>query len=105
MQPIPVRKSLEMTGGASSSHPASDNDLIDFGEDDAKPAVASQPSVGGSAAGGESSKEIRDLLNSTGTQAPSEPLMDFSKDLEKDLPKLRRSDTNGSQDIFHDAED
>ncbi len=42
---------------------------------------------------------------STGTvPPPSSALNDFHHDIKKDLPKIKRSDTDESADEFHDAE-
>ncbi|CAK7243095.1 MAG: Oxysterol-binding protein OBPa [Sporothrix thermara] len=100
IRPIPAHKSVD-------AHPeTATGNLIDFGDDEdtkpansaaaaaAKPAVDSTPAV---------DNTISNLLTSTGTPAPAGPLMDFNKELEKNLPTIKRSDTSGSQDVFHDA--
>lgn len=50
------------------------------------------------------SNDIKQLLSVTG-QPPKqdEPLVDFGKDLTKNLPALKRADTESSADEFHDA--
>lgn len=128
--PIPTRKSLDTplttstdagagagvaaagaTGAAAAAAATpveKSGDLIDFGDDEAsKPAAAasaetSAPEVAPAADQG--ANQISEMLSSTGKPAPAGPLMDFNKDLDKHLPTIKRSDTSGSQDIFHDAE-
>lgn len=41
------------------------------------------------------------MLNKTGHQAGEGPLMDFTSDMKKAVPPLKRADT--SEDSFHDA--
>jgi oxysterol-binding protein-related protein 8 len=50
------------------------------------------------------SKDIQGMLSRTGTQAPDGPLMDFTGDLKKAVPELKRQDTSGD-DSFHDAKE
>ncbi|KAK0746298.1 hypothetical protein B0T18DRAFT_411321 [Schizothecium vesticola] len=52
-----------------------------------------------------STTEIQQMLSSTGTRAQGGPLIDFHKDLKKGLPTdLKRTDTEGSNDEFVDAQ-
>jgi hypothetical protein len=44
------------------------------------------------------------MLNATGHKAPDGPLMDFAADMKHDLPKLKRSETQESHDVFFDVE-
>jgi oxysterol-binding protein-related protein 8 len=95
---IPPRAS---EGNPSNANTANDTeDLIDFGDDNEAP-KSEQTSLPASST---QNGEIRDLLQSTGnTPPPSQALEDFHKDLKKDLPKMKRSDTEESHDEFHDA--
>ena len=106
--PIPARKSLDTppagAAGAAAAPAAADGDLIDFGDDEASKPAATPPAESSAPAVDQSSNQITELLSSTGKPAPVGPLMDFNKDLGKNLPTIKRSDTSGSQDIFHDAE-
>ena len=82
-------------------------DLIDFGGDD-KPAdlpAPMQPTTSGQKQDPkvESSGEISGLLRQTGTPAPNGPLIDFHEDLQKNIPSVKRSDTEESHDEFVDA--
>lgn len=86
------------------------NDLIDFGDapstDAAAPAPAVQPPNAAPVAGQEAhggSKDIQSMLNKTGTQPDQGPLMDFTTDLKKEVPQLKRAET--SEDSFHDAQE
>lgn len=113
---IPARKSLETapSGAAGAADvaaapvaaapAAASGDLIDFGDNAESSPAAAQPVENSAPVADNSSNEIADMLSSTGKLAPSGPLMDFSKDLDKNLPTIKRSDTSGSQDVFHDAE-
>ncbi|KAI1843354.1 hypothetical protein JX265_007829 [Neoarthrinium moseri] len=88
-------------------------DLIDFshGDQPAAPVPAENPAVA-AAAKTEPSKdstEIRHMLGTTGQKAPDGPLIDFTADMKKDLPKtqpaeLKRSETEESNDVFFDVE-
>ncbi|KAK2065849.1 oxysterol-binding protein [Colletotrichum caudatum] len=66
------------------------NDLIDF--DDAPPVAQEQNS---------GSRDIESMLNNTGSKPAEGPLMDFTTDMKKNVPPLKRADT--SEDSFHDA--
>lgn len=50
------------------------------------------------------SKDIEGMLSRTGTQASGGPLIDFTADLKKAVPELKRQDTSGDDD-FHDAKE
>lgn len=118
--PIPARKSLDTSpasaagaagadgataaAGAAAAPAAAGGDLIDFGDDEASKPVATPPAESSAAGADQGANQISELLSSTGKPAPAGPLMDFNKDLDKNLPTIKRSDTSGSQDIFHDAE-
>ncbi|CAK7213398.1 Oxysterol-binding protein OBPa [Sporothrix curviconia] len=115
IRPIPARKSLD----AHPTAAAATGDLIDVGDNEnakhveaaaaptAAAAAAADPAAPSAGPAGDSApavnNTITDLLTSTGTPAPAGPLMDFNKDLDKNLPTIKRTDTSGSQDIFHDA--
>lgn len=98
---IPPRAS---TSQAPPPQPKQD-DLIDFGQDDTpaqppKPLerqLKDDPKV-------ESTGEISGMLKSTG-KASEGPLIDFHKDVKKNVPDIRRSDTTGSNDVFVDAKE
>ncbi|KAL1903080.1 Oxysterol-binding protein OBPa [Sporothrix stenoceras] len=115
--PIPAHKSLDTppttsagaaaggAGAAAAAAPAAKSgDLIDFGDDEASKPAAAAPAGSIAPVADQGSSQISELLSSTGKPAPAGPLMDFNKDLDKNLPTIKRSDTSGSQDIFHDAE-
>ncbi|KAJ9157724.1 Oxysterol-binding protein-like protein OBPa [Pleurostoma richardsiae] len=105
---IPPRgSSLSGTSGRrpmSSSHeepPAQqEDDLIDFGQHDT-PATVSKPEPRKT----ESTGEISSMLKETGHPAPNGPLLDFHDDIKKNLPGVRRSDTESSHDEFVDAQE
>lgn len=81
-------------------------DLIDFGGDDnaADLPAPMQPTSGQKEDPKvESSGEISGLLKQTGTPAPNGPLIDFHEDLQKNVPSIKRSDTEESNDDFVDA--
>lgn len=114
---IPPRASASKPSTAeapAAEAPAPDNgggDLIDFGQDDAPaPVPAENPAVAAQAAKKDNmhSSEIRHMLEDTGKPAPDGPLIDFAKDLKKDLPPakadLKRSETGDSNDVFFDVE-
>ncbi|KAL8343274.1 hypothetical protein RB598_004561 [Gaeumannomyces tritici] len=95
--------------------PASEG-LIDFGEETTTKAAtegkqsteqapkATTPAGTGAPADTSGSNEIEEMLYSTGHPPKSDgPLVDFGKDLKKDLPRIKRSDTDESHDEFHDA--
>jgi len=74
---------------------------MDFGDDDDMSGLQQALQPGQPSSNG----EVQDLLKSTGTSPPpSDALRDFQKDLKRDLPEMKRSDTDGSNDEFHDAE-
>jgi hypothetical protein len=93
-------------------------DLIDFGQNEpshppneAKSQMPSQPSdlqATQTKNGGQSQKDIEQMLTSTSTAQAGQgqgPLLNFHDDIHNSLPKvtLKRSDT--SEDEFVDAED
>jgi hypothetical protein len=96
----------------TAQKPLSDNkggDLIDFGQNDASaPAQAERPSK----IEKHPSSDIPNLLESTGQKVDG-PLLDFTRDLKKDLPSekaavpssVKRADTEESNDNFFDAEE
>ncbi|KAI1082989.1 Oxysterol-binding protein [Whalleya microplaca] len=66
----------------AAAKPAADDDLIDFGQNDAAP-----PSGGSTPKARKDSKSISGILASTGHKAEGgQPLIDFAGDLKKDLP-------------------
>ncbi|KAI0146905.1 Oxysterol-binding protein [Xylariaceae sp. FL1272] len=73
-------------------------DLIDFGESNAPPPQAAPPAVQS-----RDSQDIPTMLGKTG-QKTEGPLIDFTGDMKKDLPGMKRSDTAESNDDFFDAE-
>lgn len=90
---------------SSAGQPASadaQDDLIDFDPGDASapsgpPQTTQQPRT--------ASRDISGLLQKTGQAAPEGPLIDFMSDMKEDLPKptVRRTNTAGGNDEFHDA--
>lgn len=89
-------------------------DLVDFGQnDDPVPAKSEPPTKSEPSTKSEkhNSSEISNLLESTGQKVDG-PLLDFTKDLKKDLPTdktmeprtLQRVDTGESNDVFFDTE-
>lgn len=52
----------------------------------------------------ESTEEIQTLLAATGTVAKGGPLIDFHEDMAKDLPAIKKVDTDDSHDEFVDAQ-
>lgn len=99
---IPPRKSSEILAPAAAAATAPDNsdDLIDFGQDD-EPANLQQPIQPTTQQ--KSDDKIEQLLSATATDPPSGPLVDFQRDLQKNLPSVKRTDTGESEDVFHDA--
>ncbi|KAF9879885.1 oxysterol-binding protein [Colletotrichum karsti] len=85
------------------------NDLIDFGDDTttsktptaSAPAIQPPPPAVAAHETRSDSKDIQGMLNKTGTQAGEGPLIDFTADMKKAVPPLKRADT--SEDSFHDA--
>ena len=110
LQIYPVLKGQKLDGknaippwttNASVAQPTTNHfdDLIDFGQND--PAPSQMPALD---ARHNSTAEIQSLLSSTGTPAPTGPLIDFQDDLKKELPQsLKRQNTEGSVDDFFDA--
>ncbi|KAI8224665.1 Oxysterol-binding protein-like protein OBPa [Colletotrichum sp. SAR 10_96] len=99
---IPPHRPSATEAPAAPAQPAK-NDLIDFGDDSSTPtapAPAVQPPTGAHATRSDS-KDIQGMLNKTGHQAGEGPLMDFTSDMKKAVPPLKRADT--SEDSFHDA--
>ncbi|KAH8890842.1 oxysterol-binding protein [Thozetella sp. PMI_491] len=97
---IPPRASLEATKPVSVPASAED-DLIDFGQNDAPPAAAAPID-----AKHNSTSEIQAMLSATGNPAEKGgSLIDFHDDLKKELPSasIKRSETQESQDSFVDA--
>jgi len=100
---IPQHKSsvLEPTHQIDADNTKPNDDLIDFGQND-------DTTAGQSPAAADSSNhskvgEIQNLLESTQTPPPGGALIDFHEDIKKDLPTIKRSDTEESHDEFHDA--
>ncbi|KAK4449280.1 Oxysterol-binding protein-like protein OBPalpha [Podospora aff. communis PSN243] len=104
---IPPRASL------SEARPSSIGcDLIDVGDDEPScakretppPKAGPKPPLDASH---ESTAEIQEMLVSTGATSGGGPLIDFHKDMKKELPpsQLKRADTEDSSDEFHDARD
>lgn len=94
----------------TAENPGKDNggDLIDFGQnEEPSPAKPEPPTK----IEKHPSSEITNLLESTGQKANG-PLIDFTGDLKKDLPseeakipnRIKRADTEDSNDAFFDAE-
>lgn len=52
----------------------------------------------------ESTTEIQTLLAATGTVAKEGPLIDFHDDMKKDLPAIKKVDSQDSHDEFVDAQ-
>ena len=52
----------------------------------------------------ESTTEIQTLLAATGTVAKEGPLIDFHQDMKKDLPAIKKVDSEDSHDEFVDAQ-
>lgn len=52
----------------------------------------------------ESTTEIQTLLVATGAVAKEGPLIDFHEDMAKDLPPIKKVDTDDSHDEFMDAQ-
>ncbi|KAF4926310.1 Oxysterol-binding protein-like protein OBPalpha [Colletotrichum viniferum] len=99
---IPPHRPSASEAPAAPAQPAK-NDLIDFGDDSStptEPAPAVQPPTGAHATRSDS-KDIQGMLYKTGHQAGEGPLMDFTSDMKKAVPPLKRADT--SEDSFHDA--
>lgn len=73
---------------------------------------AEEPTVAAKAENSDSKQSgtIQHMLEGTGQQKPEGPLMDFTADMKKDLPKggkptdLKRSETEESHDEFFDVE-
>jgi oxysterol-binding protein-related protein 8 len=83
-----------------------DGDLIDFGQNDEPPpvtftadkeAISAKPTPPAPA----KSAEIEGMLHSTGKLADG-PLIDFHEDMQKAVPSIKRSDTEGTTE-FVDA--
>lgn len=98
---------------AQAGPPPSEN-LVDFGDEPTTEskqppepeAQATGPTGTGAPADTSGSNEIKQMLYSTGHPPESDsPLVDFGKDLKKDLPGVKRSETDESQDEFHDAKE
>lgn len=78
----------------------------------AKAAPAEEPAVAGNVKNndGEKPSTIQHMLEGTGQQKPEGPLMDFTTEMKKELPKdgkpteLKRSETEESHDEFFDVE-
>ncbi len=124
--PIPLHRSESRTEPAPVHEktpvqvqaPAAEDDLIDFGQNDA-PAPVQQPQlqiptdlkVAQTENNGQRQKDLESTLRSTSTSPPphgQSTLIDFHNDLKKDLPDghaLKRKDTDmESLDEFVDAE-
>ncbi|CAK7210089.1 Oxysterol-binding protein OBPa [Sporothrix eucalyptigena] len=107
--PIPKHKPVNAPApapvAAAAAAPAASGDLIDVGgQENVKPVESAAPAAPAADSAPNVDNTISDLLTSTGKPAPAGPLMDFNKDLDKNLPTIKRSDTSGSQDIFQDAQ-
>lgn len=82
--------------------------MIDFGQNDDPSPAKIEPHTKTEK---HPSSDITNLLESTGQRANG-PLIDFTGDLKKDLPseeakipqRLKRADTEDSNDAFFDAE-
>ncbi|KAF6808091.1 oxysterol binding protein [Colletotrichum sojae] len=96
----PHRPSVAETP-APQPQEAPQNDLIDFASTTTATAPAVQPPTGSPHEARSDFKDIQGMLNRTGTQAGEGPLIDFTADMKKSVPPLKRADT--SQDSFHDA--
>ncbi|GAW16089.1 hypothetical protein ANO14919_055120 [Xylariales sp. No.14919] len=94
----------------TTANPPNDNegDLIDFGQnEDPTPATTASPST----IEKHPSSNISDLLESTGQKVDG-PLLDFTADVKQNLPsekakvpqRVKRADTEDSNDAFFDAE-
>lgn len=103
---IPPRPAESKAAPAPESVKPTNDDLIDFGQDDApvKPPQPQRPTAS-LQSNVESTGEISGLLKSTGKPAADGPLLDFHHDLQKTIPEVRRSDTTGSTDAFVDAKE
>ncbi|KAK1985347.1 oxysterol-binding protein [Colletotrichum cereale] len=87
------------------------NELIDFGDTPATASAAAtssvliaEPSTGAPSVAQEQrsgSKDIESMLNKTGSKPAGGPLMDFTADLKRNVPPLKRADT--SEESFYDA--
>jgi len=103
------------TPSASTSEPvqpsSGSGDLIDFGNDEALLSAKTEAKLSETEvkppldSSHKSTAEIQKLLASTGAPAVGGPLIDFHKDMGKDLPTagLKRTETEDSGDEFHDA--
>lgn len=93
------RQSESAGGAAPVPKESLQNDLIDFGQNDApsEPPRPAAPEI-------ESTGEISGLLKSTG-KVTEGPLIDFHNDLKKSVPVIRRSETTSSNDVFVDAKE
>ncbi|KAI0137101.1 hypothetical protein BJ170DRAFT_43952 [Xylariales sp. AK1849] len=89
-------------------------DLIDFGHPEPPAHVPAEHPTAAEVAEkrpGQDSTEIQHMLNSTGQKAPEGPLIDFAADMKKGSPTsghrpadLKRSETEGSNDVFFDVQ-
>ncbi|OLN88591.1 Oxysterol-binding protein-like protein OBPalpha [Colletotrichum chlorophyti] len=106
----------DVTEGPGSQPQSGGNDLIDLGDSPndtpGAPAPVAQPAPAPAVQPPSSapltlqearsdSKDIEGMLSKTGTKAGDGPLIDFTTDLKKSVPQLKRADT--SKDSFHDA--
>jgi oxysterol-binding protein-related protein 8 len=90
-QPVPP---TEAKGG--------NDDLIDFGQNEAP--ASQEPAAQATKAPAEKN-DVEGMLKATGKEAADGPLIDFHEDMKKNIPVLKRSTTEGSDEIeFHDAE-
>lgn len=94
-----ARDSAKDFGTEIEKKPQPSEDLIDFGSDEPSNLQAPiQPTPAS-----KSQSDISQLLQKTGKEPSDGPLIDFVADMKKDMPKVKRSDTEDSIDEFHDA--
>lgn len=93
---IPPRGAAGMD--VSTNGPSADqqDDLIDFGQRETAPSATGERPGAGSHH--KSTDEIKSMLSATGAPAPGGPLIDFHQDMGKDLPRIKRTDTQGSHE-------
>jgi len=101
---IPARGSVSAPSAAPPKAEAgAGDDLIDFGQSDAPVGKENKPEPAEATAPAKSG-DVEKMLKTTGKDAGDGPLIDFHEDLKRDVPDLKRSSTEESEE-FHDAMD
>jgi oxysterol-binding protein-related protein 8 len=102
---IPPRAAPSGSTSQPSQAQQQQGDLIDTSDNTTKPqpSQTAAPPAKEANGSGKQTGEIERMLQATGQPAESGPLIDFHSDMKHDLPKIKRSDTQASHDVFVDA--